>query len=519
MKLTSNFLGSLRIDSDKNWHSYNIYNLGRGNINLGRNQPLSSGLYINDIGKVWNLLPSTPGLASSCYCGNGIVLIGTGDGHIFRSKNYGETWVDSGELIFSTPIESFAYCGSGIVLFGTGGSVAGNKHIWRSTNYGATWTDLGEKTQGRTLAMIYCGNGILLAGDSGGHITKSIDYGATWSDVGKISDSDIRCITYCGSGILCATSTDKHIFRSTDYGATWIDLAIPLDAYIRGMVYCGNGIAVAGTAKTLSHVWRSVDYGATWSDLGIIASEEIISMAYCGNGVILFSTTFSDHHIWRSMDFGASWEDLGDMIPTSWYLLNCNNGIVLAGTTDGTYRNDVSFKLDENAADCGGEGGDMVNPVMFMDFWSDNASSITLEDGELLPDVYVDFLPDLLIEGIKVLKVVAILKYGQKADGSGDSNWITTGSVVCREETAGSFRSAIDFTDSEAWTAGNAVAGGDVHIGYYDISNRDSNIRTKLEADGYCTINSMLDGILTNGDFLYLLDVQIGIRVYFQFAE
>ena len=94
---------------------------------------------VEDIGVGWTKVEMGAGLEyilSLAYCGNGIVLAGsgvsTGDGDIYRSTNYGVNWtkVEMGAGLES--IYSLAYCGNGIVIAGSGAST-GDGDVYRST--------------------------------------------------------------------------------------------------------------------------------------------------------------------------------------------------------------------------------------------------------------------------------------------------------------------------------------------------------------------------------------------------
>lgn len=507
MKLTSNFLSNLRINTDKNWNSWNIYNLGRGRINLGSNQELSPALYLDDIGKKWissGYIPSPQSPFTSEYCCGGIVLIGAGDA-VFRSIDYGATWTDLGTIVtLDTSVGCIKYCGNGLVILGG----ANDTHIYRSTDYGKTWTDLGAVVGEAVFSLSYFGNGRILAGTYEHHMYKSTDYGETWNDLGEVCSSVVRDICYCGNGVALFTTDDNHIFRSTDYGETWTDLG-DFSTRLHNIAYCGNGILLCGGEN--KHIFRSVDYGLSWSDIGVVTSGYVRSMCYCTNGIVLVGD--GNGRIFRSSDYGISWTDLGDvgLNPTSVRVLSyCTNGVVTAADYSGNViRSDCSFKSNENFQG-DGNGGDVVNPVMFMDFWSDNLAYIELSNNNELPDIFIDDLPDNVV----IIKAIMILKYGQKENYADGYNFILSGDIVCKEEIDGEYVPAITFQSLEAFSSPESKEGGDVHIGYYNISYRDSNIF------GNCTVKSRLDAVDTEySEDLYLYDVQLGIRIYFRFAE
>ena len=65
-------------------------------------------------------------------------------------------------------ILSLVYCGDGIALAGSGSS-QGDGDIYRSTDYGQTWTKTYDSTNLETIySLCYLGNGIVLAGSGSG---------------------------------------------------------------------------------------------------------------------------------------------------------------------------------------------------------------------------------------------------------------------------------------------------------------------------------------------------------------
>ena len=278
----------------------------------------------DDIGKNWTKIEMGAGLEtiySLVYCGNGIVLagsgFGTGDGDIYRSTDYGVTFtkIEMGaglEIIYS-----LVYCGNGIVLAGSGYITVGNGDIYRSTDYGVTFTKI-EMGAGlsRITSLVYCGNGIVLAGSgNGGDIYRSTNYGLTFTIIDMGVASDLAwSLVYCGNGIVLAGSGDDEngvLNRSTDYGLTFtsIEIGAELEA-IWSLVYCGNGIVLAGsgTGTGDGDIYRSTDFGLTFTKIEMGAELEAIwSLVYCGNGIVLAGSGSGtgDGDIYRS-DVGFS---------------------------------------------------------------------------------------------------------------------------------------------------------------------------------------------------------------------
>jgi len=325
----------------------------------------------NDIGVNWTQIEmgaALEAISSLVYCGNGIVLAGSGndggDGDIYRSTDFGLTWTKI-EMGFLEAISSLVYCGNGIVLAGSA-YATGRGDVYRSTDFGLTWTkiEMGASLESIS-SLVYCGNGIVLAGSGfnagDGDIYRSTDFGLTWTQIEMGASLEyILSSVYCGNGIVLAGSGqnagDGDIYRSTDFGLTWtqIEMGAALE-YIFSLIYCGNGIVLAGSGNTTGDgdIYRSTDFGLTWTKIEMGASlESIFSLVYCGNGIVLAGSGNGTGRgdIYKSTDFGLTWTqiEMGSSLEYISSLVYCGNGIVLAGSGSGTgdgdiYRSDVGF--------------------------------------------------------------------------------------------------------------------------------------------------------------------------------
>jgi len=200
-----------------------------------------------DYGQTWTKTYDSTTLEtiySLCYLGNGIVLAGTGsdtqDGDILRSTDYGQNWdlINLGTSNYLEAIHTIVYCGSGVVLAGAGfdtDGIRGNGVVFRSKNYGKSWVreipqvDGSSQTDLESIhSLVYCDNGIVLAGtgsDTGdGDILKSTDLGETWTKIEMGSGLEsILSLVYCGDGLVLAGTgsgtDDGDVYRS-DVGFT-----------------------------------------------------------------------------------------------------------------------------------------------------------------------------------------------------------------------------------------------------------------------------------------------------------
>jgi len=303
-------LTELVVDTNKDWQGYPISNIGAPTLPTGALTRGLPNIYYFDYGRRWTNLGAMAGASinAMAYLGKGVVIIGDGNGYVYRSIDYGLTWVNQGAMI---PGPNNYVCfilslGDGIVIL-----MDGNDHIWRSTDGGATWTDQGVITAWEVWGAAYLGNGIAILGDGNYHVWRSTDWGATWADLGAITTDWITAMACLGNGVALLADDDDHIWRSIDDGATWGDLGVITTDRILAITYLGNGVALVSDADR--HIWRSIDDGATWADLGVItggAGAPVLTML---DGIIIAADTVS--HVWRSVDYGVTWTDLGAVLP------------------------------------------------------------------------------------------------------------------------------------------------------------------------------------------------------------
>lgn len=246
-----------------------------------------------DYGRLWTdtgLINLAGTFTCATYLGNGIVLVGDSVGHIWRNTNFGDNgtstsptgeWVDEGAIAGVISINTISYLGNGIVIFGTN-----DNHIFRNTNFGiAPWTNLGVITASGINISAYLENGIALVATST-RVWRSTNFGAAWTDLGAGGPVGLRKFIYLGNGIVIATGVGaiNQIFRSNDFGLTWSFLPIFVTT-MRCGEYLGNGIVIVG--GTNGHIFRSTDYGLTFIDVATISVNPINISVYLDNGIVV----------------------------------------------------------------------------------------------------------------------------------------------------------------------------------------------------------------------------------------
>lgn len=192
-----------------------------------------------DRGLTWEFRGGPAGADALVYLGDGIVVVGTQDDHIWRSIDYGNSWEDMG--IPTGPggpldqINGITHLGQGIVVAGTYND--GNMGI--SIDYGLTWTTMLEPVAGtdwtewmatsfpKVLDAVADPNIMeFIAGKTADGRITSYQFGGLWSTVRNAvsgtstSNSDL---TYTGMTATHEPGDEWNVIRSFMY----FDLNIP----------------------------------------------------------------------------------------------------------------------------------------------------------------------------------------------------------------------------------------------------------------------------------------------------
>lgn len=242
------------------------------------------------------------GIMSIAFEKNGKIYAGSKLGHIFASKDNGNTWSDLELIANSWSIESIAIDKSGQIFAGLRG---------------------GELRPG---------------GQSNGGVYSSIDGGKTWVQlVDGLTEPNVQCVVISPKGDIFA-GTRHGLFQSTDKGRHWNALPIgntPVEPNIWGIAFANDGrVLVAANAFPVV-IYELIDGGITYSRTNITQGKALI----LGSDERLYIG--SSKGVYRSSDFGKNWESLnGEKGTFSVNTLSFDqNGRLLAGTTaDGVLR-------------------------------------------------------------------------------------------------------------------------------------------------------------------------------------
>jgi photosystem II stability/assembly factor-like uncharacterized protein len=297
---------------------------------------------------------------------NNFLYIGAAAGGIFKSTDFGNSWIPKtdffpslsiGALVVDPVNSNVIYCGTGEANISTD-SYAGFGML-KSTDYGETWFISGLVVS-RHIAEIEIhplNTSILYAAVSGGlysksedrGIYKSTDAGASWNKVLFLNDStsaidvavdpgDLNVVYAAmwerlrGPSFRKAAGVNSGIYKSTDGGANWTQLlnGLPSPNPILGRI----SIAVApgnpnyvyalykkasspnGSDNTFHSFYRSTDKGNIWAQMpnGILPSEFSGFGWYFG----LLEVDPNDHNLvycadidlFKSTNGGSNWQNI-----------------------------------------------------------------------------------------------------------------------------------------------------------------------------------------------------------------
>lgn len=294
---------------------------------------------------------SGPPAATNCMASNslGHVFVGTSYSAIYRTTNYGGTWVrldngiDDGGADFHS-VETIKVAHNGTIFAGVKGF-----GLVRSTNNGDTWQklDLGIEVSpsarisvstemlpdnnvavfvgydaGRPdLFMYYSSNG----GDSFNEVPKSNLPGAMSSIFETFMSPNSNLM-------FVLVSYNKGLYRSSNMGQSWTridsdpnsgesdDNFLTMTANAQGVLYIGRNALPSSTKSPNAVVMRSTNDGTSWEyliqgwDNRDITNNRIRGIVF-GPGNDVWAITEKTSGVFYSTNGGDSWVSQNDGLP------------------------------------------------------------------------------------------------------------------------------------------------------------------------------------------------------------
>lgn len=281
--------------------------------------------YAQGAERAWDAQPLIEGgrIDAIADLGNGIVIAGSRNpkpGHVFRSTDCGETWVDLGNLLgsdlYSGSVTCVASAGKGTAYL-----LTGDAHMWKSTDWGLTWAPLGRvsdmpqhQSHHFSYGIVVLDSGTVLlcnTNPTGGHVFRSDNGGTNWQDLGPISSDALYRFEKLPDAVL-VNGWAGHVYKSVDDGKTWADMGQLAESALYATQYLEDGVALQGTED--GRIFRSSDSGATWKEVARFA-DAADDFVYLGDGMVIYTTYTEGKNLYVSRDAGLTWTSIGP-VPT-----------------------------------------------------------------------------------------------------------------------------------------------------------------------------------------------------------
>ncbi len=320
------------------------------------------------------------------------VWIGGGDGVLYFSSNFGDTW----QLL--TPVPSASLYAIQFVGTSTGYAAGFDGIFTKTTNKGAAWKSsfvVANKLCPNVNGIYFVNENVGYAAHSYRMVSKTTDGGATWTMV--LPDTLTSTVSSAAAyfvdqnlGFVAGqlSSSNSVIYKTTNGGSTWTTTAGTVAKSLRAVAFANANVgAVVGDGLTAAYTTNG---GATWTAAtfaGVTGTPNLRGVTYLdattaiavGNQVILKSTnagaawTFvaaaagilngvglqnattayavGSGEIWKTTNAGDAWTNVIDAAVTGILYsvaINQNNYAWIGGASSALFTNEPLTAVDDN---------------------------------------------------------------------------------------------------------------------------------------------------------------------------
>lgn len=270
------------------------------------------------------------------------IFIGNGD--VFRSTDYGNTWTNVSTGFSVHSVQALAENSNSHIFAGTWGF-----GIYRSTDDGKTWTQCDSLLSQQYIECLASNSlNYLFAGTARG-IFRSTNDGDTWS---LVDTNGVYYMNIDSSGRIFAGSMHRGMHRSTNNGDSWMQINNGItDTSIRGLAVNSQGTVYA---LTYGGIFQTTDSGEHWSQLNTGAlGNNLQSIGIDHDNTIYLCGGYED--IYRSTDNGKSWSVINNGFSDteiSAFIASPQNILIAARRYGGVFRSndqgDTWVRVDSN---------------------------------------------------------------------------------------------------------------------------------------------------------------------------
>ena len=298
----------------------------------------SGGVYVSDKSNInWQAinfgLPSNYSVFDITKSGNNLII--STQAGVFYSQNGGQFWIAANNGITNSIAYKLLTVGD-LVFLGTR-----NGSIYKSTDYGLNWTKVNQTSYNIVKDIKYFLNKIYVCFESYG-ILSSANFGNTWTlnvlTTADISNTQVRGILCLGSDIFISSYGGK-MYYSKDDGTTWTD--------ITGNMVCGNSYDMVEAEQ---YVFVTTDNGLYRT------KKDTINWVPVNNGLQVLpcgAIIYQDNKLYLGTRYGGMYTSTN--FGESWNYIGLNGLIVLTIVKygnyifAGTHENEICYTTDEGA--------------------------------------------------------------------------------------------------------------------------------------------------------------------------
>ena len=297
-----------------------------------------SVFYSTDYGNTW--ITRTQGLSDLDIQSLAIhpnspdtLLAGTFDGDLFYSTNGGMNWTWSTQLtgtvtrLYFNPYETLEAWAA------TSSEAEGRGYLYRSTNL-TDWTaidiNVGLGGGSSHTQMAFLPGSVWLASQS---VYSSTDSGVNWSELGGPNRSAMAIAISPDDHQTIYVGTDFGVEKSTDGGANWQEMYEGLAALVPGAVAVSPDDPDTVYVKTHQGIFASYNGGNTWQNLdygtgggpgGSLLAVDVFS----GTRLYLMAGCPDEFCINISPDGGATWNLVTSVLPLAYTGWRCSSSSI-----------------------------------------------------------------------------------------------------------------------------------------------------------------------------------------------
>jgi len=273
-------------------------------------------------------------IISLASCGS-YVFAGSAFSGLFRSTDYGQTWMQTNFIYQCVSAVTVATSNLGDTTVIAGTSTTGGtptNGLWRSTDKGSTWAMTLSGPPGFTIfALAFSAPYIYASANSSGNgLYISSDDGISWAHSPQGPQYPANALAASGKNIFAAG--DFGVWVSTNFGQTWAHTLSINSTIFYSLAVSGNIVFAGASAVNSNSVYLSTDNGMTWNPTSL-ANQYINALAFGSppDNNIYAGTEF--HGVFKSSDRGQTWVQTSlNYNGITVLTVLCLPGRVLAGT-------------------------------------------------------------------------------------------------------------------------------------------------------------------------------------------